>query len=96
MQEGSKLQKIREGIIQGTSSFISRNHDKVGELSVYDVLMNTDLRSAKVFISCDNISGVKKLNHFKPKIYSAIKEVIESKYLPSIEFIQVKNEEDII
>ena len=87
MPEGSKYRKITEGIKQGLSSFIFKNPDKVGELSVYDVLLSQDLRTAKVFISCHNISEITKLIRNKHAIYEEIKSVISSKYLPSIEYI---------
>jgi len=94
MHEGSKHQKIKEGITQGISSFIYKNPDKVGSMSVYDVFLTPDCMAAKVFISCDNISAVEKLKKLKNKIYDEIKTIYQSKYLPSIEYIQIKDEEN--
>lgn len=96
MREGSKKQKIKEGIYQGVSCFICKNQDKVGEMSVFDVLLSDDLRSAKVFISCNNISALDKLTRCKAKVYEEIKTVFESKYLPTINYIFYKDEENII
>lgn len=92
MGEGTKQKKIKEGILQGVSSFISKNQDKVPGISVFDVLMNVDCRSAKVFIKSERYSNVSALVKHKTKIYSEIKEVIKSKYLPTIDFVYLEDE----
>lgn len=94
MDEGTKHEKIKEGITQGISSFIYKNQDKVGDMTVFDVFLTQDCMAAKIFISCDNFSAVEKLTKFKSKIYEEIKNIYQSKYLPSIEFIQIRNEEN--
>ena len=93
MEEGSRHKKIKEGITQGVSSFIYKNPDKVDDMSVFDVFLTPDCMNAKVFISCDNIKAFKALTKLKGKIYEEIKGVFQSKYLPTIDFIQLKDEE---
>lgn len=94
MEEGTtKQKKIKEGIFHGMSSFISENRDKVDGVSVYDVFLSKDCRLAKIFINTSKPGQVSEVAKYKPKIYNKIKEAISSKYLPSIEFIDLGRNE---
>ncbi|OQA51968.1 MAG: hypothetical protein BWY43_00724 [candidate division WS2 bacterium ADurb.Bin280] len=92
---GNKLAKIKSAISKGVELYINENRERLGDLHVFDVLVFEDCRSAKVFLRCQKSFKIGPRDINRAQVSEQVKKFFSSKYLPSLQFIFIDDQDNL-